>query len=149
MSEHDQKLPWRVLVVDDNPGDVFMISEALEETGFDYTMDTVTDGASALEYLHACLPGEQWPALIILDWNLPGKNGQEVLAEMQRTPAFKALPVAIFSTCATDIDISREFPDLRTTYASKTPNFRQLIEILSRFRQFSASSARKRASASD
>ena len=128
-----------ILLVEDNAGDVFMVREALEEAAFPHVLHVVNDGQAALDYLRQQAgPAGQWPDLIVLDLNLPGKTGREVMAEMQAEPELKALPVAVLTTSRSESQIGRDFPALRSTFAAKTPDFQQLVEIVRRFREFAA-----------
>ena len=129
-----QKKTLNILMVEDNAGDVYMVREALDEIGFPYALDVVTDGSTALDFLGR--NDEEKPDLIILDLNLPGKNGRQVLAEIQATPRLRRLPVAVLSTSWSESEIGKEFPRLCSMFASKTSDFRRLIDIIKRFRSF-------------
>ncbi len=124
-----------ILLVEDNAGDVYLVREALAEAGFAHALEVVSDGSSALAYLRGS-DGERLPDLVILDLNLPGKNGRQVMAEMEASPELKQLPVAVLSTSHCECEIGKDFPLLRSTFAAKTANFRQLVDILKGFRQF-------------
>jgi two-component system, chemotaxis family, response regulator Rcp1 len=131
-----------ILLVEDNPGDVFLVREALVEAGFSYDLHVVQDGASALDFLLAHTNGvKPRPDLVILDLNLPCKNGREVMAEMQAHAQLKSLPVAVLSTSCSESDIGLDFPHLRSTFAAKTAQFAQLVDILRNFRQFALQTA--------
>jgi chemotaxis family two-component system response regulator Rcp1 len=126
-----------ILLVEDNAGDVYMIREALEEAGFPHSLHIVSDGNQAMDFLREqAASGATWPDLMILDLNLPGKTGREVMAEMQLEPVLKKLPVAVLSTSRSESHISRDFPQLRSTFAAKTPDFRQLVDLILHFRDF-------------
>jgi CheY-like chemotaxis protein len=128
-----------ILLVEDNAGDVFMVREALEEAAFPHVLHVVNDGQAAMDYLRRqAAEGGQWPDLVVLDLNLPGKTGREVMAEMQAEPDLKAVPVAVLTTSRSESQIGRDFPALRSTFASKTPDFQQLVAIVRRFREFAA-----------
>jgi chemotaxis family two-component system response regulator Rcp1 len=126
-----------ILLVEDNAGDVYLVREALEEAGFPHILHVACDGYEAIDFLHAqAAGGDAWPDLMILDLNLPGKNGREVMAEMQIEPALKRLPVAVLSTSRSECHIGRDFPQLRSTFAAKTPDFKDLVDIVRRFKDF-------------
>jgi CheY-like chemotaxis protein len=128
-----------ILLVEDNAGDVFMVREALEEADFPHVLHVVNDGQAAMDYLrHQAAEGGRWPDLVVLDLNLPGKTGREVMAEMQAEPGLKVLPVAVLTTSPSESQIGRDFPALRSTFAPKTPDFRQLVATIRRFREFAA-----------
>ncbi len=125
------------LLVEDNEGDVYLVREALAEAGFPNVLHVVREGDAALAFLRGKgMAAELRPDLIILDLNLPGKNGRQVMAEMEAEPALRGLPVAVLSTSSFESGIGREFPGLRSTFAAKTSDFMQLVDIMRRFRVF-------------
>jgi CheY-like chemotaxis protein len=82
--------------------------------------------------------GDGWPNMAILDLNLPGKGGRWVMGEMQADPELRFLPVAVLTNSHYERDIGGDFPHIRGTFAVKTPDLRQLVEIIQNFRQFAA-----------
>ena len=129
-----------ILLVEDNAGDVFMLKEALEEAGFPHVLHVVNDGNAAMDFLREqAAGGQNWPDLVILDLNLPGKSGRQIMAEMQGEPTLTVLPVAVLSTSQSEYEIGGDFPRLRCTFAAKTPDFRQLVEIVQHFKAFAGS----------
>lgn len=126
-----------ILLVEDNAGDVYLVREALEEAGFPHVLRVVRDGGAALDLLRQqAAEDPAWPDLVILDLNLPGKNGRQVMEAMQDEPRLTGVPVAVLSSSHAESQIGSEFPQLRSTFAAKTPDFRQLVEIIHRFREF-------------
>ena len=104
--------PIIVLVVDDDPGDVLLIQEALELTGHTQTVHVASDGQEAMAFLgragtYADAPR---PDVILLDLNMPRKNGRQVLAEIKEQPHLSTIPILVFTT-------SRDPEDVRTSYA--------------------------------
>src|SRR5262249_12205112 len=87
--------PITVLLVEDDPGDVVLIQEAFEHNKVRNTLHVVGDGVEAMEFLRA---GDSRPDLILLDLNLPRKDGREVLAEVKSDPAFRSIPVVVLTT---------------------------------------------------
>jgi len=138
----DVRAMLSILLVEDNLGDVFLVREALREAGFPHVLHVVRDGDAALAFLRAQpAEGEQAkPDLIILDLNLPGKNGRQVLAEMQGEPRLRDLPVAVLSTSHSESNVGKDFPSIRSTFAAKTPSFRKLVEIVRQFNEFAMAS---------
>lgn len=128
-------------MVEDNPGDVLLAQEALEEGGISCLLAVLNNGSVALDYLRECVKeGGSLPDLVILDLDLPGKDGRAIMSEIQADQDLKQLPVAILTTSHSDRDISREFPQLRSTFAAKTADFQELVAIMCRFNHFAASS---------
>ncbi|MBP7149057.1 MAG: response regulator [Acidobacteria bacterium] len=128
-----------ILLVEDNPGDVYLVREALAETGIAHRLHRVEDGQSAIEFLEENRHNGM-PDLVILDLNLPRKNGRQVLAEMQRSDRLRDIPVAVFTTSRSEIGIVREFPLIRSTFAAKTADFGELVEIMRQFQEFARAS---------
>jgi CheY-like chemotaxis protein len=130
-----------ILLVEDNAADVYLVREALVATGVPNALHVVRDGVAAMEFLRQAVAGSEPPDLVILDLNLPRKSGREVMAEIEASPELRDLPVAVLSTSHFENEIGKEFPLLRSTFAAKTPDFRELVEILRRFRDFARASA--------
>jgi chemotaxis family two-component system response regulator Rcp1 len=102
-----KEMPREVLLVDDSPGDVRLMQEALRDANQDIHLHVATDGVEALAFLnqqgmHANSPR---PELILLDLNLPGINGREVLAHIKQDASLEKIPTAILSTSADEADI--------------------------------------------
>lgn len=107
MSDRPASRTIQVLLVEDNPIDVMMVKEAFKEGAIDANLVVVEDGMQATEYLHqqgkydaACLPD-----FILLDLNLPKKNGREVLAEVKADPKLQHIPVVVFSGSSDEWDV--------------------------------------------
>src|SRR5579884_4152287 len=99
-----------VLLVEDCSSDVRLIREALKETSVDVEMTVARDGIEALEYLHGSegRPHKR-PNLILLDLNLPRKNGREVLAEIKSSSKLKQIPVLVMTSSHSDEDIAEAY----------------------------------------
>ena len=100
-----------VLLVEDDPGDVLMTTEAFEVSPRRSTLHAVGDGEQAMRFLRRTgeFTGAARPALILLDLNLPGRNGLEVLAELKAAPDLLTIPVVIFSTSQAETDIMASY----------------------------------------
>jgi CheY-like chemotaxis protein len=121
-----------ILVVEDNPGDVMLFREAIEATQTPAAVHVVGDGGDAMRFLlrqdrHAQAPR---PDVIVLDLNLPVKNGQQVLVEMASDPELNTIPVAILTTSTTDHCMCDVYPKGRCLYFTKTDDFKRLQEIV-------------------
>lgn len=127
-----------ILLVEDNPGDVFMVREALEEAGIGYSLHVVSDGFKAMQFLRrqSDFSTAPRPDLVILDLNLPGKHGREVMAEMQADRNLAVLPVAVFTTSVSESGICRQYPGLRGMFAVKTPDAEELVGLVRQFENF-------------
>jgi two-component system, chemotaxis family, response regulator Rcp1 len=105
------KTHFNVLIVEDNPGDVALITTHLKKSGFECCYNIFHDGESALNYLHEQEAGNfiNKPNLIILDLNLPRKSGHEVLQEIKTHNVLKEIPIIIFSSSEAPDDIAKAY----------------------------------------
>jgi two-component system, chemotaxis family, response regulator Rcp1 len=94
-----------ILLVEDSPADVYLIRQAVADCGHDIQLAIVPDGGEALAFLRKEPPFTQafTPALILLDFNLPRVNGNQVLTELRRLPSYQATPVVVFSSAPKDL----------------------------------------------
>ncbi len=124
--------PLLMLIVEDNPADVVFFSEAVEATETPATLRVVTNGEDALRFLRRQAPFADAlrPDVIVLDLNLPVKNGTEVLREMVDEPALRTIPVAILTTSNSDSHLCDAHPDGRCQYFVKTAEFEELQSIV-------------------
>jgi len=110
-----------ILLVEDNEGDVFLISEALEELKLPLQISFAKDGREALEFLNSCLKSERNPApdLVLLDINLPFKNGLEVLKFIKGSDSLRRLPVIMLTTSSNQKDINDSYTNHANSYIVK------------------------------
>jgi chemotaxis family two-component system response regulator Rcp1 len=107
VTDHELLRPIEILIVEDNPGDVRLTQEALKEGRIANRLHSVGDGVSALAFLrregtHADAPLID---LVLLDLNLPKKDGREVLAEVKADPQLRAIPIVVLTTSAAELDV--------------------------------------------
>ena len=128
------RLPNHLLLVEDNPGDAWLVRHLLEEiAGPDLEVATVGDGEEALAYLRHSDPrflDAAQPDLILLDLNLPLKNGREVLREIRQDPALRDLPVVILSSSDAEDDIRPCFDLKANGYVVKQPDLDDQMKAL-------------------
>src|SRR5712692_4720322 len=100
-------VPIRVLLVDDDPGDVYLTQELLRETTLHMEIDVVHDGEKAMAYLRRQGSYAQMatPDLILLDLNMPRKDGRQVLGDIKSDPELHLIPVVVLTTSQADEDI--------------------------------------------
>jgi CheY-like chemotaxis protein len=110
-----------VLLVEDDPGDVLMTKEAFELSPIHSTLHVVGDGEQAMRFLRRTgeFTGAPRPGLIVLDLNLPRRNGLEVLAELKSDPGLLTIPVVIFSTSQAERDIVASYQLHANAYITK------------------------------
>ncbi len=111
--------PIRVLLIEDNPLDARATIRAAERLKLANAIDVVTDGVAALEYLHRDPSEGGRPDLILLDLNLPGRDGREVLEDIKNDPELRRIPVVILTTSADDADILGAYDLGANAYVTK------------------------------
>jgi CheY-like chemotaxis protein len=126
-----------VLLVEDDPGDVLMTREAFEEY-LNNRLDVVSDGSEALAYLrregeYADAPR---PDLILLDLNLPRRDGREVLAEVKADESLRHIPVIVLTTSQADEDVLRSYQLHANAYVTKPVDFDGFIEAIRQIDHF-------------
>ena len=126
-----------VLLVEDDPGDVLMTREAFEEHLHNH-MDVVTDGAAALDYLRHEEPYADAPRpdLILLDLNLPRRDGREVLQEIKADPDLQHIPVIVLTTSQAEEDVLRSYQLHANAYVTKPVDFDRFIEVVRQIDEF-------------
>jgi chemotaxis family two-component system response regulator Rcp1 len=124
--------------VEDNKADIRLVQEALKNSSITYQMVTVRDGVAAMAYLHQ--EGEYAdalrPDLVILDLNLPKKDGREVLAEIKTNPQYKRIPVIVLTTSKNEDDIHQSYDLNANCFITKSRNLSQLFTIVQRIEEF-------------
>jgi CheY-like chemotaxis protein len=124
--------PITVLLVEDDPGDVVLIQEAFEHNKVRNTLHVAGDGVEAMEFLR----GDKRPDLILLDLNLPRKDGREVLAEVKGDPALRSIPVVVLTTSKAEEDILRSYDLHANAYVTKPVDFTRFIEVVRQIDEF-------------
>jgi CheY-like chemotaxis protein len=127
-----------VLLVEDDQGDVLMTREAFEHHKIRNTLHVVTDGEQALQFLrregeYADTPR---PGLILLDLNLPRRDGREVLGEIKADPELCTIPVVVLTTSEAEEDILRSYSLHANAYVSKPVDFDRFIEVIRQIDDF-------------
>jgi len=127
--------PVEILLVEDNENDIVLIQEAFAEAATARLVAVVRDGEEAMAYLgrRGQYHDARMPGLVLLDINMPKKNGFEVLAEMKADPALQSIPVVIFSGSTQQEDIARSYAAGAATYVPKPMDFQGLIEFAQTF----------------
>jgi len=130
--------PIEILLVEDNPGDVRLTREALTANKIRNTLHVVADGVQALAFLrkqgkHANAPR---PNLILLDLNLPKKDGREVLAEVKGDGNLRRIPVVVLTTSGAEEDILKAYDLNANCYVTKPVNFDSFIQVVKSIESF-------------
>ncbi len=130
--------PIEMLLVEDNPDDVDLTIEALEDTKVANRLHVVTDGVAALSFLHREGKYAQapQPALILLDLNLPRKDGREVLADIKGDPVLRRIPVVVLTTSSAEDDIQQVYDMHANCYITKPVDFEQFVRVIQAIENF-------------
>lgn len=123
-----------ILLVDDSEADVRLTVEALKEAKIRNQIHVVYDGESALEWLRK--PGQKRPDLILLDLNLPGLDGREVLAELKSDPDLSIVPVVVLTTSHAEEDILKTYRLHCNCYITKPVDLNQFIRVVQSIEDF-------------
>jgi CheY-like chemotaxis protein len=135
MADELHPQPIEILLVDDNDDDIVLLEESLKESKFVNLLQIVRDGEEALDYLRREGPyrGARLPGLVLLDINMPKKNGFEVLGAMKADPALRTIPVVMLTTSTRDEDIVRSYDGGACSFVSKPVSFEKLKEVIKQF----------------
>ncbi|HYQ64945.1 response regulator [Actinophytocola sp.] len=127
-----------VLLVEDDDGDVLMTREAFEHHKIRNKLHVVQDGEEALEFLHreGRYVDAPRPGLILLDLNLPRRDGREVLAELKADPELRVIPVVVLTTSEAEEDILRSYSLHANAYVSKPVDFDRFIDVIRQIDDF-------------
>ncbi len=127
-----------ILLVEDNKADIRLVEEALKNSTISHRIIIVRDGVDAMAYLRRTGDYQEAirPDLIILDLNLPKKDGREVLAEIKVDPQLKRIPVIVLTTSRNEDDVDRSYELNANCYITKSRNLSQLFAIVKRIEEF-------------
>jgi CheY-like chemotaxis protein len=125
----------QILLADDDPDDRMLLADALAENGSAVQLDTVEDGEQLFDYLRRRGPfkklaGAAPPTLILLDLNMPRKDGREALRELKADPALRRIPVVVLTTSRAEDDIRHTYDLGGNSFIIKPSSFGDLVEIL-------------------
>ena len=130
--------PVKILLVEDNPGDVRLTKEALKEGKVSINLSVVGDGVEAMAFLRR--EGEYAdairPDMILLDLNLPKKSGREVLQEVKADPNLRRIPVVILTTSGAERDVADTYDLHANCYITKPVDLGQFIKVAKSIEQF-------------
>jgi CheY-like chemotaxis protein len=130
--------PIDILLVEDDPGDVLMTREAFEHHKIRNALHVASDGVEALRFLRreGAFADAPRPGLILLDLNLPRKDGREVLGEIKQDPALRTIPVVVLTTSESEEDILRSYDLHANAYVTKPVDFEKFVEVVRQIDDF-------------
>ena len=136
-----ERQPITILMADDDADDCLFAKEALEEARLGNDLHFVVDGEELMDYLHrrgrfADLNGSPRPGLILLDLNMPRKDGREALIEIKTDPALRQIPVVVLTTSKAEEDIYRTYDLGVNSFITKPVSFASMVEVMKTLRKY-------------
>ncbi|HEX2740111.1 MAG TPA: response regulator [Rubrobacter sp.] len=138
MSNGPNTEPINILLVEDNPGDARLAVEALRDSKVHNKLYHVEDGVEAMQFLRHRVKNDHVPPpdLILLDLNLPKKDGREVLAEIKEDPELRLVPVVVLTTSAAERDLLKSYDLHANAYIVKPIDLDQFIDVVQAIESF-------------
>lgn len=129
---------FKVLMIEDNPGDILLTTEALQESKFVIDIDVVTNGKDGVDFLFqkGNYKNSTRPDLVLLDINLPLKTGHQVLQEIKANTYTREIPVIMLTTSSTQDDILTSYQEQASCYIVKPSEADQYLEFIQVFERF-------------
>ncbi|WIX84989.1 response regulator [Amycolatopsis sp. DG1A-15b] len=133
-----EPVPIDILLVEDDPGDVLMTREAFAHHKIRNPLHVAEDGVEALRFLKREEPfgAAPRPGLILLDLNLPRKDGRELLGEIKQDPGLRTIPVVVLTTSEAEEDILRSYELHANAYVTKPVDFEKFVEVVRKIDDF-------------
>lgn len=133
--------PFLILMADDDPDDRLLARDALSECAVRHELQFAEDGEELMDYLHrrGRFSGQgnaRRPGLILLDLNMPRRDGREALKEIKADPILRRIPVVIFTTSAADADIVQAYELGANSFISKPVAFDALVQVMHRLTDY-------------
>ena len=130
--------PFEILLVEDNPDDVDLTAEAFRDLTRSIRLNVVENGSDAMAYLRgeAAFRTARRPDLILLDLNLPGRSGHEVLRDIKSDPALRAIPLIVLTSSSSPADVQRSYDLAANCYITKPPGLEGFERIVRQIEQF-------------
>ncbi|MBP6470501.1 MAG: response regulator [Chloroflexi bacterium] len=137
-SQSPTKTLTNILLVEDNPADIRLTQEAFKETKQNIILHVVRDGTEALAFLRQTgrFTAVPRPDMILLDLNLPKKDGRQVLEEIKKTPDIKRIPIVILTNSKAAEDIRQTYDHHANSYITKPANLDEFIAVIKQIEQF-------------
>jgi CheY-like chemotaxis protein len=131
-------MQYSILIAEDDADDRYLIKTAFEEKGFNDRIDFVENGVEVLDYLKAAVHTKEkrLPHFILLDLNMPKKDGRQVLKEVKLNADYKKIPVVVFTTARDEAEIVNCYNLGANTYVVKPSSFDQLLKTIEKIRTY-------------
>ena len=138
--EIDGNNPITILMADDDEEDCELTREALQDAHLTNEMRFVHDGQELLDYLHRARRGEDpaypWPGIVLLDLNMPKKDGREALAEIRANDELRRIPVVVLTTSSDEEDVLRTYDLGVSSFITKPVTFGGLVEVMQTWKRY-------------
>ena len=130
--------PIEILLAEDNPGDVRLTEKALERGKIVNNLHVTENGVEAMRFLRreGEYADEPQPDLVLLDLNMPRKDGREVLEEMRGDPELRRIPVVVLTSSEAEEDVVRSYELSANAYLTKPVDFEGFVDIIERIEEF-------------
>ena len=128
-----------ILIAEDDADDRFLLQTVFDEKGYTDKLEFVENGVELLEYLNNLIKhgnGAHFPSIILLDLNMPKKDGREALRDIKEHPILKKIPVIVFTTTRSENEITRCYELGANTYVVKPVSFDGLIKVVDEIRAY-------------
>jgi chemotaxis family two-component system response regulator Rcp1 len=127
-----------ILLVEDNPGDIVLVREALKAAKVRNNLHVATDGEMAVDFLRGGEANKEHirPGVVLLDLNLPKKDGREVLRDIKADPQLRTIPVVVMTSSEDEEDIWKAYDAQANCYITKPVNFDQLMKVVHSIEDF-------------
>jgi CheY-like chemotaxis protein len=135
-----------ILIADDDADDRFLLQSAFEENGYKDKLHFVENGVELITYLNSIVRNEieaKMPRFILLDLNMPKKDGREVLKEIKQSSVFQSIPIIVFSTTNNELEMKRCYELGANSYITKPNSFESLIKTVAALRSYWIDSEKK------
>ncbi len=140
MPSEKKNIEYCILIADDDHDDQYMIKQAFASINLNENIRTVNDGIELFDYLYKRDKYKDAdvlrPKVILLDLNMPKKDGRECLKEIKASPKFKKIPVVIYSTSSNPDDIEYAYEFGASSYITKPYSYHELIKIMAAFKEY-------------
>ncbi|GAB4054142.1 response regulator [Spirosoma litoris] len=137
---HRKLTTMTILIADDDTDDRLFMDKALRQSGYTQNVQFVEDGEELMEYLRQegryNEENAPWPNLLILDLNMPRKNGFQALNEIKDDPKLRRLPVVVMTTSSADEDVLKTYNLGVNSFVTKPFNFNRLVEMVSALKTY-------------
>ena len=130
--------PINILLVEDDEGDVLLTQKALQKSKIYNTLSVARDGVEALQFLRreGKFKDEQRPGLVLMDLNMPRKDGRETLAEIKNDPNLRSIPVVVLTTSDADQDVLQSYDLQANCYITKPVDLTQFTRVIQQLQDF-------------